>query len=135
MCVSLMSNEVNQAKITTINREPCTVTSARHHSTTIMINNKDNNSNIFKEPPMTLSGKIPENVSLGYPRSTFIHFHFHFQCHFSLFNHGSPVNLLRMLCRGQCKKLHNQRSKTYFTVILREITEIKIFLTEIIQVQ
>ena len=24
--------------------------------------------------------------------------------HFSLFNHGSPVNLLRLLCRGPCKQ-------------------------------
>ena len=55
--------------------------------------------------------------------------------HFSLFNHGSPVNLLRLLCRGPCKKIHNQKSKTYFTIILTEITEIKIFLTEIKQVQ
>ena len=30
----MILNKVIQAKITTINREPCTVTSARHHSTT-----------------------------------------------------------------------------------------------------
>ena len=62
----------------------------------------------------------------------FISFH---SFHFSLSNHGSLVNLLRLLCRGPCKKLHNQKSKTYFTIILTEITEIKIFLTEIKQVQ
>ena len=45
----------------------------------------------------------------------------------SLFNHGSPVNLLRLLCRGPCKKLHNQKYKTYFTIILTDITEITIF--------
>ena len=36
---------------------------------------------------------------------------------------------------GRAKKLHNQKFKTYFTIILTDITEITIFLTEIKQIK
>ena len=47
----------------------------------------------------------------------------------------APSICLDCFAGGRAKKLHNQETKIYFTIILTEIAEIKIFLTEIKQVQ
>ena len=47
----------------------------------------------------------------------------------------APSICLDCSAGGRAKKLHNQKFKTYFTMILTDITEITIILTEIKQIQ
>ena len=63
----------------------------------------------------------------------FISFFFHFI--FLYLTTVAPSICLDCFAGGRAKKLHNQKYKTYFTIILTDITEITIFVTEIKQIQ